>query len=144
MSAERFEKNIRYWLCRCECGTEKEVGQRNLVNKKSTCCLRCAGKNLTKTSRRNHQLEDGSYIFPGNGVQAKWWMTVRQEQFQKQNGICPICLRPLKSIRESFDHNHRTNKCRELVHRGCNVLIGFAENHPGILNRVKEYLQRHE
>jgi hypothetical protein len=38
----------RLWLCRCECGVEKNVSQGNLLCKLSTQCQRCAW-----TSRRN-------------------------------------------------------------------------------------------
>jgi hypothetical protein len=128
---------VRQWFCRCDCGVEKEVAQRNLVNGRSTGCIKCAGKKNTERCLVRHQNEN---YHPGNGFHARWYSQVREKQLGKQNGICPICLKKLSLAASCFDHNHKTGKCRSLVHRGCNVFIGFVENHPGVCERVKGYL----
>ncbi len=38
-------KSISKMLCKCECGTEKEVDMISLKNGRSTQCMSCAGKN---------------------------------------------------------------------------------------------------
>lgn len=35
---KKCENKHRYWLCKCECGTEKEVYAANLVNNKTKSC----------------------------------------------------------------------------------------------------------
>jgi len=139
-----IRNGIRYWFCHCDCGTEKEVGQRSLVNGRSTGCLKCSGrKNTLRASNRNAPV-NGRYKHPGNGFDTNWWTVVRKEQFEKQKGICAICLNPLKTLNQCFDHDHESGLCRELVHRGCNVFIGFIENHPGVVERVQSYIARYE
>lgn len=133
---------MRYWLCRCLCGLEKEVGQRQLVSGRSSCCRKCSGKKNSLRAKQRSESTNGLYKHPGISGTI-WWKEVRKQQFDKQNGICPICLRPLDKL-AAFDHDHQTGFCRALVHRGCNVLIGFAENHPGIFERVKSYISYHK
>ena len=41
-------KSISKMLCKCECGTEKEVDMISLKNGRSTQCMSCAGKNKGK------------------------------------------------------------------------------------------------
>jgi len=139
-----IDGRLRRWLCRCDCGLEKEVSQRHLVNGKSTCCLKCSGKKITARASARCLLSNGRIKYRSNGGgRAQYWITIRKQQFEKQKGICSVCLKPLTSERDSFDHDHETNLCRELVHTGCNVFIGFVENHPGVTDRVQNYLEKY-
>lgn len=45
MPKEYTTKSVSKMLCKCECGTEKEVVMINLKNGRSTQCMSCAGKN---------------------------------------------------------------------------------------------------
>lgn len=45
---EYTTKSISKMLCKCECGTEKEVDMISLKNGRSTQCMSCAGKNKGK------------------------------------------------------------------------------------------------
>jgi hypothetical protein len=58
-----------------------------------------------------------------------------------QKGICPICEKPLApkeaTLSNCIDHNHKTGDVRGILHKGCNVLVGYAE-HP-LLQRAIEY-----
>lgn len=38
-----------YWLCKCSCGTEKEVSSQTLLNKTSKCCNKCSPRVHTVT-----------------------------------------------------------------------------------------------
>jgi hypothetical protein len=146
-------KNCGYWLCRCDCGIEKEVMQRNLIKGSSTGCMKCSGnKNSLRARLRNVPI-NGRYRWKSNGFcrfarnagrKDNWWDEVRRSQFNKQNGICSVCLKTLSSPAEAFDHDHKNGLCRELMHRGCNVFVGFIENHPGVIERVEEYLEKYD
>ncbi len=46
-------KSVSKMLCKCECGTEKEVVMINLKNGRSTQCMSCAGKNKGKKKNEN-------------------------------------------------------------------------------------------
>ncbi|SDB95584.1 hypothetical protein SAMN05421737_10485 [Shouchella lonarensis] len=45
-------KNIRYWLCKCSCGTTKAVAQRTLINGTSKSCGCYAKKSGKKLGRK--------------------------------------------------------------------------------------------
>ena len=134
----------RMWLCRCDCGTEKEVAQRHLTKGKSTCCKECMGKKCTIRASRRRVLPNGRILYSkACGKRILFWNDIRKKQFEKQSGICPVCLKPMIFEEANFDHDHETDLCRELVHRGCNVFIGFMENHPEYGDRVKLYLEKY-
>ena len=48
MPKEYTTKSVSKMLCKCECGTEKEVVMVNLKNGRSIQCMSCAGKNKGK------------------------------------------------------------------------------------------------
>lgn len=53
MPKEYTTKSVSKMLCKCECGTEKEVVMINLKNGRSTQCMSCAGKNKEKKKNEN-------------------------------------------------------------------------------------------
>jgi hypothetical protein len=128
----------RLWWSRCSCGIEKFVAQRNLINGNSTCCIKCSGKkNQSRAHNRNVSKNGRVQFSPGI---AKWIQDVRRNLHKKQNGICPICLQPVKT-NDCLDHDHETDLVRALVHRGCNVFIGFIENHEGVIDRTLKHIE---
>lgn len=50
----------------------------------------------------------------------------RQQLFDKQGGICPLCLGELpdNSRQTAIDHDHMTGEVRGLLHLGCNRVEG--------------------
>ena len=42
------------------------------------------------------------------------------------------------------DHNHTNGEGRDLLHRGCNVLLGFIELFPGMLARLNAYCEKYD
>lgn len=58
-----------------------------------------------------------------------------------QNGRCAICG---KKKRLNVDHNHTSGEVRAMVCHLCNVLIGHLENHPVLVEKAEEYLQRYK
>lgn len=68
---------------------------------------------------------------------------------EKQGGVCAICKRPQRNIRQinnhliaqlSVDHNHATGKNRGLLCSDCNLALGGFQESPKILQSALEYL----
>lgn len=80
----------------------------------------------------------------------------REYMIKKQNGICPICKKPITD--PVLDHSHQkkvkgTGLCRGVVHRTCNVFLAKSENNairyrisqkelPSILRNIADYLDK--
>jgi hypothetical protein len=73
---------------------------------------------------------------------------IRKLFYDAQNGVCPICLKPL-SGKISLDHDHSTGKPRGLLHQACNLKVAQIETHTKKLNyiisrqleaRIREYI----
>lgn len=59
-----------------------------------------------------------------------------------QEGKCAICGDSQKRL--CVDHDHYTKKVRSLLCHRCNVLLGFAKDSVGILERAVKYLNSHK
>jgi Recombination endonuclease VII len=130
--------NQQRWWCRCACGAEKEIASQHLAAGKSTRCIKCAGKKNQERAQKRNVLANGTILY-STATRAKWLQDVRKLLHEKQKGICPICLRPV-DVNDCLDHSHKTGFVRALVHRGCNVFIGFIENHDGVIERTLTHL----
>ena len=100
-------------------------------------------KNWKRRLRREHpeQAED-TRLMNLYGVS----FADKQAAYKEQNGICPLCSQPLPPIMSSnccIDHKHGTRgKIRALLHRSCNVWLGYVEKHGmEVLNRASELLR---
>ena len=76
----------------------------------------------------------------GISLQEKKSMKVAQKR------LCGVCIKPLpRSLSKCFvDHNHETRRIRSLVHRRCNLILGFFEKTPEIAEQCMGYLQKHD
>lgn len=54
---------------------------------------------------------------------------------------CQICEQKTSLV---IDHNHKTGKVRDIICQRCNLLIGYIESKPKVLDKVLEYLKIHE
>lgn len=54
--SRKLESNKRMWLCRCECGLEKEVEGHNLVVGRSRACRPCSAQQFVAPLTRKHGL----------------------------------------------------------------------------------------
>jgi len=93
---ERGERknNSYYWSCRCGCGATKQVSNQHLINGKSTCCVKCSGRKVSLKRRARRKSGSGKYLYR-SGMYRNGWCEVRQQQFDAQKGVCPICDKPL-------------------------------------------------
>lgn len=70
---------------------------------------------------------------------------------KQQKGVCAICGKPetahdsrTKQIKPLVvDHDHKTNKFRELLCDNCNHILGNARDDIKILEKAIEYLRKH-
>ena len=82
---------------------------------------------------------------------------IRKLFYDAQNGICPICDKPLYEDsfmqntfnKISLDHDHATGEPRGLLHQQCNMKVAQIETHTKKLNyiisrqleaRIREYI----
>lgn len=61
----------------------------------------------------------------------------------KQNNRCAICGSERGKNRLHVDHNHITNKIRELLCGNCNTILGMSKDNITILLKAVAYLERH-
>ena len=62
-----------------------------------------------------------------------------------QGGTCGICKTATEGNcgrQLSVDHNHSTGEVRGLLCGRCNSVLGFIDEHPGVLERAIEWLKR--
>ena len=73
---------------------------------------------------------------------------IRKLFYDAQNGICPICDKPLTG-KISLDHDHATCEPRGLLHQACNMKVAQIETRTKRLNyiiprqteaRIREYI----
>ena len=60
------------------------------------------------------------------------------ELFERQQGLCGICRRPME--RPLLDHNHESMQIRGLLCSRCNVGLGQFEDSPELLSAALYYL----
>ena len=65
--------------------------------------------------------------------------------YESQFGLCGLCGKPLPAHVGAccVDHNHGTMQIRSLVHRRCNIAIGYIEKTPELVVQVPDYLRRY-
>lgn len=66
-----------------------------------------------------------------------------QVMFEKQKGICPICLTHAKDLAKILhvDHCHKTKKVRGLLCSRCNKMLGLVNESYETLERAILYLK---
>lgn len=86
---------------------------------------------------------------------------LRQEILDEQNGICPLCNKPIPEGCACLDHEHKrrirgSGQLRSVLCRNCNTFLGKLENNsrrcnislknlPQVLRRTSKYLlQEHK
>ena len=80
-------------------------------------------------------------------LMASYGMTAEEyyQLFDKQEGLCLICLAPEKENRLlSVDHCHYTGKIRGLLCKKCNTGIGMLQDDPELLKRALAYLDENK
>ena len=83
----------------------------------------------------------------------KYGLTLQdyEDMVEAQEGVCAICGEPETQISRwgtpillSVDHDHKTNKVRELLCRHCNVLLGMCREDIEVLLNAISYIEKHD
>lgn len=72
--------------------------------------------------------------------------------FFQQGGLCAVCSQPetvidpyTKQVKYlAVDHNHKTDKVRQLLCSDCNTLLGVLEKDPNRVKLLVKYLKKHQ
>ena len=78
-------------------------------------------------------------------LEKKYKLTVAQYEHMliTQNNKCSICNSDMDGYRNCcVDHNHKTNKVRELLCHNCNKMLGFARDNAVTLLKAVNYLNK--
>lgn len=71
--------------------------------------------------------------------------TYREEQLQHQSYKCALCGEIIQDD-AVLDHCHKTGKLRQVLHRGCNSMLGKIENNMPrsqmTIDRLKTFAER--
>lgn len=82
----------------------------------------------------------------GDHLKTRYGLTV--EEFDRmvasQNGLCAICQKPPEGDRLFVDHNHATEKIRQLLCNKCNSGLGMFCDDRFLLTKAIEYLTKHQ
>jgi endogenous inhibitor of DNA gyrase (YacG/DUF329 family) len=143
----------------CEiCGTEvvPSPKQRGGGNKKY-CSPKCRRKSraMAESSWRKEDTKNNPDKWRKMGrvqkLKSTYGMTLEDYDalVKKQEGLCPICQKPLPTIEEEngkhppVDHNHVTGKPCGVLHNKCNRALGFLQDSSELCRKAAEYLERH-
>ncbi|MFB9446540.1 endonuclease VII domain-containing protein [Dactylosporangium vinaceum] len=111
-------------------------------------CKQC----LSVARRVQYLAGGGSRISHAQVLRDKYGLTPQQydRMLQDQGGLCAICGQPEtrrgsggEPRRLSVDHDHRTGVVRQLLCGRCNSVTWAVEESPGLLEAVRDYLERH-
>lgn len=76
----------------------------------------------------------------------RYGITIEQfnEMLKQQQENCALCGSPLNLITPQathVDHCHTSGKVRGLLHKACNLMIGWAADNPKLLLQGAQYVQ---
>ncbi len=64
-----------------------------------------------------------------------------EQMYVDQGGCCPVCGEAVLYNKIHTDHDHKTGKVRGLLCRKCNLMLGYAEDDPSVLESAAKYLR---
>lgn len=127
-------------LCRV-CNTEKDLAEfySAKANKDGLehRCKQC--KYISTTTSPNRKT-----VMWRSNIKTRYGLTedMYNKILQAQGGVCAGCKQPCKRGKLSVDHDHKTNKVRGLLCRGCNSALGNVLDNPQTLWNLAEYLNQ--
>jgi hypothetical protein len=140
----------------CPCG-EKDpekygnTTNRGIIYKIKYVCLKCTSKERSKSNEK-YRKQNKDKIKKGmrDYLLKKEYNITSEEYDQKlkeQGFICACCgedwFGDRADINWPVDHNHKTNKNRDIICPSCNKMLGFAKDDISILEAGIAYLERH-
>jgi len=143
-----------------ECGKTFVPGNLSITGrnrgakaKQKYCCSECKGRAASrrlpfiKSRARGYRSPHSRREYT---LRSKYGLTFEkfQEMIFYQEGKCTICGRHQDEIAGKHplvvDHDHANGKVRALVCNRCNTLVGYIENHGGLLDKARAYIERHK
>ena len=67
----------------------------------------------------------------------------KRRMYEEQKGLCGVCDKslPVEISKCCTDHNHTTDIVRALLHRECNIALGYFEKNPDLIVQIPAYLK---
>lgn len=147
---------------RCgKCGLEKSTGEFSRSKNAYSWCLACCAVNAAAWRERNRDrvraTDRERSTKRRQDPEYRQWMRaykllrnydLTMDQFaamiEAQEGRCAICANELALGRAGLhvDHDHATGAVRGLLCRGCNHMLGNADDDPERLRRGAAYLEQ--
>jgi hypothetical protein len=70
------------------------------------------------------------------------FIAAKTQQYEKQKGLCTLCHTSLPELEKChWDHDHNTGKMRDVLHRRCNIALGYIEDE--LYPLALDYLEMH-
>lgn len=141
-SAERFSHGGPCKLCRNERNCSRYKNDPEFRKRDHD---RHAGKYSTLSSEQKRRVAD-------NNFRSKYGISVLDfgTRLKEQNNQCSVCGIELAQsvdrknpIRACQDHDHKTDKLRDILCNRCNLMLGYADDNTEILKKAIAYLQKH-
>ncbi|MCK5611422.1 endonuclease VII domain-containing protein [Candidatus Pacearchaeota archaeon] len=136
-------------ICRAADQRVYYTGNRRSINKRHKQYRKThteqAGRRVAKW--RGNNRERANEAAKGYNLKHKFGLTkqARADMSTAQQGKCAICGRHESQFkyRLAVDHDHTTDKIRELLCIRCNTMIGMAGDDRDILAEAIKYLEKH-
>lgn len=139
-----FQKNTK--ICsKCLVSKPLELFYDRENGKKRHNCIECHQKISSAAAEQRHQ--DAKEKARAKRLLKEYNLTVKQynDMLLEQSGCCMICGIHQKDLKQALavDHNHKTNKIRDLLCDNCNVGVGNFQENINYLTAAIKYLERH-
>lgn len=153
ISLNRVSKYNTFWNCVCDCGNSVIVRGAYIKNShtKSCGCLNTSRKSRILGSHlrcdcgedEKRQWKNSSLCYKHRSLWHKYGLTpdAYANLLELQNYKCKLCGEDMNDD-VVVDHCHRKEAIRGLVHRRCNIIIGYVESDADKISAVQVYLAK--
>lgn len=111
------------------------------------CCVTCGNVPLKLVKHRNNKkgyIRDQYLCWVGSlrtGEANVRYPNEALEMFNKADGTCAVCKKPLERKDMVLDHDHKSKLIRGFIHQNCNKGIGLFNDDPDALQNAIDYLR---
>lgn len=115
---------------------------RKPIKTRRNTCIRCR-YNAANVRRRTPEGRRKKRLL---SIQYRHSMSAEEylEMVDKQENLCAICGNPPSSKALAVDHDHVTNKTRELLCASCNFGLGWFRDDTETMKKAIEYIEKHQ
>jgi hypothetical protein len=133
-----------------KCGKKKaltEFSMRKERRKLRNDCRQCQNKQTRISAKKRQEANPELFKQTVRERSLKFNYGITLYDYNKllvlQDGRCAICGTTQPGHYKPFyiDHDHNTDKIRGLLCRNCNLMLGHAQDDPGILKQAARYLE---